>query len=75
MIRKKAADAAAIIKKEAALNGEKMIKQAKDPISKRVAEEAAKKLNQEADEKAQKIIKEADVKANALDKRGPVQGG
>jgi hypothetical protein len=66
IIRKNSSDAAAIVKKEAALNGEKMIKQAKDPISKRVAEEAVKKLNQEANEEAQKIIKEADIKANAL---------
>jgi AsmA-like C-terminal region/AsmA family len=72
-IRKKADEGAAIVKKEAALNGDKMVKQAKDPISKRVAEEAAKKLNQEADEEAQKIIKEANAKANALMKEAQVK--
>jgi hypothetical protein len=65
-VRKKARETADILRKEVASNGEKMIKQANDPISKRVAGQAVKKLNQEGEESAQKIIKEGDLKAEAL---------
>ncbi|HJZ41514.1 MAG TPA: AsmA-like C-terminal region-containing protein [Bacteroidales bacterium] len=63
LITQKAADAADLVRKEANTNAETLVSKAKDPISKRLAEEGAKKLRQEGENAAQKIIKEADSKA------------
>jgi hypothetical protein len=74
VIRKQAADAADIVRKEANTNAESLVNKAKDPISKRLAEEGAKKIRQEGEVSAQKIIKEADVKAEELLKEAREQG-
>jgi hypothetical protein len=66
LVRQKAADAANVVRNEAAINADNIVKRAKDPISKRLAEEAGKKVKQEAEESAQKIIKEADTKADGI---------
>ena len=61
---KKAADA---IRSEADKQGQALIKEAgSNPIKKKLAEEAAKKLNREADEKAAKVVSEGDKKADAI---------
>ena len=61
---KKAADA---IRSEADKQGQALIKEAgSNPIKKKLAEEAAKKLNREADEKAAKVVAEGDKKADAI---------
>jgi hypothetical protein len=74
LIRQKAADAADIVRKEANTNAETLVGKAKDPISKRVAEEGAKKLRQEGETAAQKIIREADSKAEVVLKTAKEQG-
>jgi hypothetical protein len=74
VIRKQAADAADIVRKEANVNAESLVNKAKDPISKRLAEEGAKKIRQEGEASAQKIIKEADVKAQEVLKAAREQG-
>jgi len=73
-IRKKASDAADIVRKEANTNAESLVAKTKDPISKRLAEEGAKKVRQEGESAAQKIIKEADSKAEAVFKAAQEQG-
>lgn len=73
-IRKRAADAADVVRKEANANAESLVGKAKDPISKRLAEEGAKKLRQEGESAAQKLIKEADAKAEAVLKAASEQG-
>ena len=73
-IRKKASDAADIVRKEANTNAESLVAKTKDPISKRLAEEGAKKVRQEGESAAQKIIKEADSKAEAVLKAAQEQG-
>ncbi len=47
-------------------NADNMVKKAKDPISKRLAEEGAKQVKKEGEASAQKIIKEGDAKADAV---------
>lgn len=74
VIRKQAADAADIVRKEANVNAESLVNKAKDPISKRLAEEGAKKIRQEGEASAQKIVKEADVKAQEVLKAAREQG-
>jgi hypothetical protein len=73
-IHQKAVDAANIVKKEANSNADGLAAKAKDPISKRLAEEGAKKIRQEGENSAQKIIKEADTKAEAILKAAQEQG-
>jgi len=65
-IRQNARRAADIIIQEADSNGQKLVEQTKDPLSRRLAEEGAKKLREEADEAAQRVIDEADQKANNI---------
>jgi hypothetical protein len=74
IIRQKAADAAEVVRKEANTNAESLVAKAKDPISKRLAEEGAKKVRQEGEIFAQKLIKEADTKAEAVLKAAKEQG-
>jgi|WetSurSiteA1Bulk_404760.scaffolds.fasta_scaffold01168_5 hypothetical protein len=73
LIRKNASDAANVVRKEANANAETIIGKAKDPISKKLAEEGAKKVRQEGEVAAQKIEKEADAKAEAVLKEARVQ--
>ena len=63
-----------LLRKEANTNADKLVAKAKDPISKRLAEEGAKKVRQEGETAAQKIIKEADAKADAVLKAAQEQG-
>jgi hypothetical protein len=74
LIRQKAVDAANIVRKEANTNAESLVAKTKDPISKRLAEEGAKKIRQEGEVAAQKIIKEADVEAEEVMKAAREQG-
>jgi hypothetical protein len=73
-VRQKAAEAADVVRNEANTNADNLVKKAKDPISKRLAEEAAKKVRQEGEAGAQKIIREGDAKAEALLKTAKEQG-
>lgn len=75
MIREKAAAAAEVIRKEANNNADNLVAKAKkDPISKRLAEEAAKKVRQEGEASAQKVVSEADTKAEAILKAAREKG-
>jgi hypothetical protein len=74
VIKQKAADAATVVRNEANANAENLVKKAKDPISKRLAEEAAKKVRQEGEAGAQKILKEGDAKAESVLKAAKAQG-
>ena len=66
VIRDNALKAADIVRNEGEANAQRLVNQAKDPISKRIAEEGGKKIMQEAENSAQAIINEADRKAEAL---------
>lgn len=67
-IRDQGQAAAAKIKKDGYEAAEKLIQEAgSNPIKKKIAEEAAKKLRAEADEKSKKIESEANEKANKLE--------
>lgn len=74
LIREKAASAADVIRKEANTNADNLVKKAKDPISKKLAEEAGKKVRQEGEASAQKIIREADQRAEGVLKAARDQG-
>jgi hypothetical protein len=74
IIRQKAAAAADIVRNEANSNAENLIKKSKDPISKKLAEEAAKRVRQEGENGAQKIIKEAETKAQGVLNSAKEQG-
>jgi cell division septum initiation protein DivIVA len=63
-----------VVRNEANANGDRLIKKAKDPISKRLAEEAARKLREEGENSARKIIDEANVKADGVIKTAREQG-
>jgi hypothetical protein len=65
-IIRKGDEAANVVRQEAASNAQTLVSKAKDPISKKLAEEAGKKVKQEGEAGAQKIIKEAQVKADAV---------
>jgi hypothetical protein len=73
-VRQKAAEAADVARNEANSNADNLVKKAKDPISKTLANEAAKKVRQEGEAGAQKIIKEGDAKAEAILKSAKEQG-
>ena len=49
---KKLLTAADVVRKEANTNADNLVKKAKDPISKRLAEEGAKKIRQEGESSA-----------------------
>ncbi len=66
LLKKNAEDAANIVRQEANTNADNIVKKAKDPISKKLAEEGAKQVRKEGEASAQKIIKEADAKAEAI---------
>lgn len=67
-IRAGGKEAAENVKKEGYAAADKLIKEAgSNPIKKKVAEEAAKKVRKEADEKAAKLEAEADEKADKLE--------
>ena len=74
LIRQKAANAANVVRKEANTNAESLVAKAKDPLSKRLAEEGAKKVRQEGEAVALKLIKEADTKAESVLKAAQEQG-
>ncbi len=74
IVRQKAAEAAAVVKNEANVNAENLVGKAKDPISKRLAQEGAKQIKKEGETSAQKIIKEGDAKAEAVLKAAKEQG-
>ncbi len=65
-IRQAGRDAAAEAKREARLQADKLVNEATNPITKRAAETAAKRLLDEADKKADGIIKEADRRADQV---------
>jgi hypothetical protein len=66
LLKKSAEDAANVVRQEANTNADNIVKKAKDPISKKLAEEGARQVKKEGEASAQKIIKEADVKAEAI---------
>jgi hypothetical protein len=66
LLKKNAEDAANVVRQEANTNADNIVKKAKDPISKRLAEEGAKQVKKEGEASAQKIVKEADAKAEAV---------
>lgn len=66
VIRDNAQKAADVVRQEAEANAAKLVEQAKDPISRRLAEEAGKKLIQEAEKSAANIISEGDRRAEEI---------
>lgn len=73
VLKKNAEDAANVVRKEANTNADNIVKKAKDPISKKLAEEGAKQIKKEGEASAQKIIKEADTKAQGIMKSAKEQ--
>lgn len=66
LIKDNAQKAADLVRQEAESNAAKLVEQAKDPISRRLAEEAGKKLIQQAETSATNIISEGDQRAEEV---------
>ncbi|MCH8332055.1 MAG: hypothetical protein IH946_11895, partial [Bacteroidetes bacterium] len=65
-IRSSSKKSAEKVRKEGYAQADKLVKNAKNPVAKIAAKEAAKKLRKESDKKANKIIKEGNTKADKL---------